>query len=161
MGLPARIIILRGLLWSILPGCVPTLLGPLFSDVFMLVDFDRYAVQHQSRLIHNVLGNQFLKNVLPNSLLDPSPEPGIHAFPRAIPLRQVPPWDTCIQPVQYPIEHHPSVFSRPSSMLWLATTGLLLFPLFLCHFMSFLSSLPRCPSCDLNNKYKRKPRRDP
>ena len=83
------------------------------------MDFDRGTVQHQNRLIHNVLGNPFVKNVLPNTLLAPSPEPGIHAFPRAILLRQVPPWDSCIQSVQYPIEHHPVVFSRPSSMLWL------------------------------------------
>ena len=83
----------------------------------MLMDFDRGTVQHQNRLIHNVLGNPFVKNVLPNTLLAPSPEPGVHTFPRAIPLRQVPPWDLCIQPVQYPIERHPVVFSRPPSML--------------------------------------------
>ncbi len=109
----------HGLSWSILSGCAPTLLGPLFSATSMLVDFDRGAVQHQGRLIYNVLGNQFLKNVFPNTLLAPSLEPGVHTFPRAIPLRPVPPWDPCIQPVQYPIEHHPVVFSRPSSMLWL------------------------------------------
>ena len=45
-------------------------------------------------------------------VLVPSPEPGVHTFPQAIPLRQVPPWDPCIQPVQYPIEHHPVVLSR-------------------------------------------------
>lgn len=57
----------------------------------MLVDFDRGVVQHQGRLIYNVLGNQFLKNMLPNTLLAPSLEPGVHTFPRAIPLRPVPP----------------------------------------------------------------------
>ena len=77
--------------WSILSGCVPALLGPPFSAVSMLVDFDRGVVQHQGRLIYNVLGNQFLKNMLPNTLLAPSLEPGVHTFPRAIPLRPVPP----------------------------------------------------------------------
>ena len=76
-------------------------------------------------------------------VLVPSPEPGVHTFPQAIPLRQVPPWDPCIQPVQYPIEHHPVVLSRPSSMLWLFWRQQVFhfFPLFLCHFMSFHSSI--------------------
>ena len=89
----------------------------------MLMDFDRGTIQHQSRFIHNVLGNQFLKNVLLNTLLAPSAEPGVHAFPRAVPLRQVPPWDPCIQPVQ--ISH------------W--ASSCCLFPAFL-HALAFLAA---------------------
>jgi hypothetical protein len=112
---------------------------PLFCADAMLVDLDGGAVQHQGAPIHNVLGNQLFKNMLPNTLQASPAKPGVHTFPRAIPLRQVPPRYSCIQPIQDSIEHYPIVFSGPSAMCRLFWRQQLfhLIPLFFCQFMSF------------------------
>ena len=103
----------------------------------------RGAVQHQSAPIHNVLGNQFLKNMLPNTLQAPPAKPAVHTFPRAIPFRQVPPRYSCIQPIQDSIEHYPIVFSGSSAMRRLFWRQLLFYfiPLFFCQFMSLHTSI--------------------
>ena len=80
----------------------------------MLADLDCGAVQHQGALIRQVPGDQLLKNMLPKALQTPSAKPGVHTFPWTIPLRQVPPRYSGIQPIQNSIEHYPVVFSgRP------------------------------------------------
>lgn len=63
----------------------------------------------------------------------------VYTFPRAIPLRQIPPRYSCIQPIQDSIEHYPIVFSGSSAMCRLFWRQQLfhLIPLFFCQFMSF------------------------
>lgn len=125
------------------PRLRPSASPPPFCAAAMLVDLDCGAVQHQGAPIHNVLGNQFLKNMLPNTLQAPPAKPGVHTFPRAIPFRQVPPRYSCIQPIQDSIEHYPIVFSGSSAMRRLFWRQQLFhfIPLFFCQFMSLHTSI--------------------
>ena len=82
------------------------------------------------------------KNMLPNTLQAPPAKPGVRTFPRAIPLRQVPPRYPRIRPIRDSIEHYPIVFSGPSAMRRLFRQRQLfyLIPLSFCQFMSLHTS---------------------
>lgn len=125
------------------PAASQCFVAPLFCAAAMLVDLDCGAVQHQGAPIHNVLGNQFLKNMLPNTLQAPPAKPGVHTFPRAIPFRQIPPRYSCIQPIQDSIEHYPIVFSGSSAMrrLFWQQQFFHFILLFFCQFMSLHTSI--------------------
>ena len=75
-------------------------------------------------------GQSISQNVFPHTLPVPPAKPGVHAFPRGGPLRQIPPGYPCPWPIQDSIEHYPAaLFGRQHVFHFI--------PLFVCQFMSF------------------------
>ena len=127
--------------WSlILPGCVRwPRCCPLFNAAGMLVHFDCGTVQHKGCLIDYILPDQICQYVLPYACLCPCTKSTVHTLPGAKPFGQIPPGNTCIQPVYHCIEHFTVVFAWTASLrlsFWWKQV-FHSFPLSFTQFMSF------------------------
>ena len=113
--------------------------NPFFSPAGVLVDLDRGAVQHQRCFVHQILPNQSCEDIFPYPSFCPGTEPAVYALPWTEPLRQIPPWDSGVQPIQNCVEHFPITSSGPPSLRFLFWWKQILdpVPLFFAYFMSF------------------------
>ena len=130
----------HGLLWSSLLCFVRFPRdNPFFSPTGVLVDLDRGAVQHQRCFVHQILPNQSCEDIFPYPSFCPGTEPAVYALPWTEPLRQIPPWDSGVQPIQNCVEHFPITSSGPPSLRFLFWWKQILdpVPLFFAYFMSF------------------------
>ena len=105
----------------------------------MLVHFDCGTVQHKGCLIDYILPDQICQYVLPYACLCPCTKSTVHTLPGAKPFGQIPPGNTCIQPVYHCIEHFPVVFAWTAALrlsFWWKQV-FYSFPLRFTQFMSF------------------------
>ena len=120
--------------WKGSPRCCPP-----FSAAGVLVHFDSGTVQHKRCLIDYILLDQIRQYVLPYACLCPCTKSAVHTLPGAKPFGQIPPGNTCIQPVYHCIEHFPVVFAWTASLrlsFWWKQV-FYSFPLRFTQFMSF------------------------
>ena len=128
----------HGLSWSNLPCSArfPRDI-PLFSPTGVLVNLDCSAVQHQRCFVQPILLNQGYEDIFPYSGFCPAPKPTVYALPWTEPFRQIPPWNSRVQPVQNRVKHFPVAFPwTPSLRLPLRREPVLdPIPLFFAYFM--------------------------
>ena len=74
-------------------------ISPFFSPTGVLANLDRSAAQHQRCFVHQILLNQGCEDIFLYSGFCLGPKPTVYALPWAEPLRQTPPWNSCVQPV--------------------------------------------------------------
>lgn len=129
----------HGLSWSSLPCSArfPRDI-PLFSPTGVLVNLDRSAVRRQRCFVRQILLKQGCEDIFSCSGFCPAPKPTVYALPRAEPLRQIPPWNSRVQPVENRVKHFPVAFPWTPSLQLPLRPELVLdpVPLFFVYFMS-------------------------